>query len=81
VWREPESGVLPVLEELGIGFVPYSPLNRGFLGGALNEHTRFDSGNDNRNTLPKYDEASAPNRTQAWARAVASSPLRSSFST
>jgi aryl-alcohol dehydrogenase-like predicted oxidoreductase len=54
MWREPESGVLPVLEELGIGFVPYSPLNRGFLGGALNEHTRFDSGNDNRNTLPRF---------------------------
>jgi aryl-alcohol dehydrogenase-like predicted oxidoreductase len=54
MWREPESGVLPVLEELGVGFVPYSPLNRGFLGGALNEHTRFDSGNDNRNTLPRF---------------------------
>ncbi|WP_201755994.1 aldo/keto reductase [Corallococcus silvisoli] len=54
MWREPENGVLPVLEELGIGFVPYSPLNRGFLGGALNEYTRFDSGNDNRNTLPRF---------------------------
>jgi len=45
---------VPVLEELGIGFVPYSPLNRGFLGGAINEYTRFDSGNDNRNTLPRF---------------------------
>ncbi|MCP3103690.1 aldo/keto reductase [Myxococcus sp. K15C18031901] len=54
MWREPEKGVLPVLEELGIGFVPYSPLNRGFLGGALNEYTRFDSGNDNRDTLPRF---------------------------
>jgi aryl-alcohol dehydrogenase-like predicted oxidoreductase len=54
MWREPEKEVLPVCEELGIGFVPYSPLNRGFLGGALNEHTRFDSGNDNRNTLPRF---------------------------
>jgi aryl-alcohol dehydrogenase-like predicted oxidoreductase len=54
MWREPENGVLQVLQELGIGFVPYSPLNRGFLGGALNEYTRFDSGNDNRNTLPRF---------------------------
>lgn len=54
MWREPEKNVLPALEELGIGFVPYSPLNRGFLGGSLNEYTRFDSGNDNRNTLPRF---------------------------
>lgn len=54
MWREPEKGVLPVCEELGIGFVPYSPVNRGFLGGNLNEHTRFDSGSDNRNTLPRF---------------------------
>ena len=54
MWREPEKDVLPVLEELGIGFVPYSPINRGFLGGTLNEHTRFDSGNDNRNILPRF---------------------------
>ncbi len=54
MWREPEQEVLPVCEELGIGFVPYSPINRGFLGGDLNEYTRFDSGNDNRNTLPRF---------------------------
>ncbi|MDR3581560.1 MAG: aldo/keto reductase [Oryzomonas sp.] len=54
MWREQEKEVLPVLEELGIGFVPYSPLNRGFLGGTLNEYTKFDSGNDNRNTLPRF---------------------------
>jgi len=54
MWREPEKDVLPVLEELGIGFVPYSPLNRGFLGGTLNEYTKFDSGNDNRATLPRF---------------------------
>ncbi len=54
MWREPEKEVLPALEELGIGFVPYSPINRGFLTGAINEHTRFDSGNDNRNTLPRF---------------------------
>ena len=57
MWREPEEKVLPVCEELRIGFVPYSPLNRGFLGGALNEYTRFDSGNDNRDTLPRFTPA------------------------
>lgn len=54
MWREPEKVVLPVCEELGIGFVPYSPINRGFLGGSLNEYTRFDSGNDNRDILPRF---------------------------
>lgn len=48
------SGVLDVCAELGIGFVPYSPLNRGFLGGAINEFTRFDPSNDNRQTLPRF---------------------------
>lgn len=54
MWREPEKEVLPVCAELGIGFVPYSPINRGFLAGNLNQYTRFDSGNDNRNTLPRF---------------------------
>lgn len=54
MWREPEEKVLPVCEELQIGFVPYSPVNRGFLAGGLNEYTRFDSGNDNRNILPRF---------------------------
>ncbi len=54
MWREPERNIFPVLEELGIGFVPYSPLNRGFLGGDITAYTRFDSGNDNRNTLPRF---------------------------
>lgn len=54
MWREPEAEVLPVCAELGIGFVPYSPVNRGFLGGDINEHTRFDSGNDNRDKLPRF---------------------------
>jgi aryl-alcohol dehydrogenase-like predicted oxidoreductase len=57
MWREPEEKVLPVCENLRIGFVPYSPVNRGFLGGALNEYTRFDSGNDNRNILPRFTPA------------------------
>lgn len=54
MWREPETKVFPVLQELGIGFVPYSPLNRGFLGGTINEYTQFDVTNDNRHTLPRF---------------------------
>lgn len=54
MWREPERSVLPVLEKLGIGFVPYSPINRGFLGGTINEYTRFDARNDNRAILPRF---------------------------
>jgi aryl-alcohol dehydrogenase-like predicted oxidoreductase len=52
-WRKSEHEVLPVLEELGIGFVPYSPLGRGFLTGKMNENTAFDS-TDFRNTLPRF---------------------------
>ena len=52
-WRKSEHEVLPVLEELGIGFVPYSPLGRGFLTGKMNENTTFDTG-DFRNTLPRF---------------------------
>lgn len=51
--RGPEAEVLPTLEELGIGFVPYSPLGRGFLTGAMNENTAFDS-SDFRNALPRF---------------------------
>ena len=50
-WHRPEEEVLPVCEELGIGFVPYSPLGRGFLTGSIDETTTFISG-DNRSTLP-----------------------------
>ena len=49
-----ENGVLDTCRELGIGFVPYSPLNRGFLGGCINEYTVFDRNNDNRHTLPRF---------------------------
>ena len=49
-----DNGVLDVCRELGIGFVPYSPLNRGFLGGCINEYTVFDVNNDNRQTLPRF---------------------------
>lgn len=52
--RGPEAEVLGVCEELGIGFVPYSPLSRGFLSGMINERTKYDPNNDNRPTLPRY---------------------------
>src|SRR6266851_5119814 len=52
-WRKPEEEVLPTLEELGIGFVPYSPLGRGFLTGKMNENTKFDS-SDIRNSIPRF---------------------------
>jgi len=52
-WREPEGDVLPTLEELGIGFVPFSPLGRGFLTGKIDEKTTFESG-DFRSTLPRF---------------------------
>jgi aryl-alcohol dehydrogenase-like predicted oxidoreductase len=52
-WREPEKEVIPTLEELGIGFVPFSPLGKGFLTGKINENTTFDSG-DFRNIVPRF---------------------------
>jgi aryl-alcohol dehydrogenase-like predicted oxidoreductase len=52
-WRRPEQDLFPVLEELGIGFVPYSPLGRGFLTGTIDENTAFDSA-DFRNGLPRF---------------------------
>jgi aryl-alcohol dehydrogenase-like predicted oxidoreductase len=54
-WREPEDSVLPTLEELGIGFVPFSPLGRGFLTGKIDTSTKFDS-TDIRAILPRYSE-------------------------
>jgi len=61
-WREPEKEILPALEELGIGFVPFSPLGRGFLTGAINESTTFDS-KDFRNVVPRFTpEARAANQ-------------------
>ncbi|RUU90818.1 aldo/keto reductase [Mesorhizobium sp. M7A.F.Ca.MR.176.00.0.0] len=54
-WREPEEAILPVLEELGIGFVPFSPLGKGFLTGAIDASTTFDS-SDFRNTVPRFAE-------------------------
>jgi aryl-alcohol dehydrogenase-like predicted oxidoreductase len=52
-WREPEQEILPTLEELGIGFVPFSPLGKGFLTGKVDETTAFDS-SDFRNTVPRF---------------------------
>jgi len=52
-WREPEAEVLPTLEALGIGFVPFSPLGKGFLTGKIDEHTQFDS-TDFRNMVPRF---------------------------
>lgn len=54
-WRQPEEEILPLLEELGIGFVPFSPLGKGFLTGAITAETRFDS-TDFRSTIPRFNE-------------------------
>jgi len=54
-WREPEAEILPTLEELGIGFVPFSPLGKGFLTGAINQDTKFAEG-DFRNIVPRFKE-------------------------
>ncbi len=55
-WRKPEAEVLPTLEELGIGFVPYSPLGKGYLTGKIDQTTTFDS-SDFRNTIPRFSPA------------------------
>jgi aryl-alcohol dehydrogenase-like predicted oxidoreductase len=54
-WREPEAEILPTLEELGIGFVPFSPLGKGFLTGAIRQDTKFEQG-DFRNVVPRFSE-------------------------
>ncbi|MBX2898575.1 MAG: aldo/keto reductase [Cyclobacteriaceae bacterium] len=54
--RRPEEDVIKVCEELGIGFVPYSPISRGMLSGYLNERTKYNSNNDNRGSLPRYQK-------------------------
>jgi aryl-alcohol dehydrogenase-like predicted oxidoreductase len=66
MWREPENEILPTLEELGIGFVPFSPLGRGFLTGTIDQSTQFGEG-DFRNTLPRFTE---PDARQANMRFV-----------
>ncbi|RZK82373.1 MAG: aldo/keto reductase [Pedobacter sp.] len=54
-WREPEQEIIPLLEELGIGFVPFSPLGKGFLTGKIDQNTNFDK-TDFRNTVPRFSE-------------------------
>ena len=63
-WREPEEAILPTLEELGIGFVPFSPLGKGFLTGKIDENTTF-AGSDFRNIVPRFD-AEARKANQAF---------------
>jgi aryl-alcohol dehydrogenase-like predicted oxidoreductase len=61
-WREPEAEIMPTLEDLGIGFVPFSPLGKGYLTGTIDENTNFDS-SDFRNTVPRFaPEARKANR-------------------
>lgn len=66
MYRNVEENILPLCEKLGVGFVPYSPINRGFLGGLINEYTQFDPTNDNRQTLPRF----TPNAIRANSRIV-----------
>jgi aryl-alcohol dehydrogenase-like predicted oxidoreductase len=64
-WREPEDAILPTLEELGIGFVPFSPLGKGFLTGKIDENTTFQSG-DFRNTVPRFTDPAARKGNNAF---------------
>jgi aryl-alcohol dehydrogenase-like predicted oxidoreductase len=68
-WREPEGAILPTLEELGIGFVPFSPLGKGFLTGAIAENTQFESG-DFRNTIPRFTDPDARRANLAFVELV-----------
>ncbi len=64
-WREPENAILPTLEELGIGFVPFSPLGKGFLTGKIDETTTFENG-DFRNTVPRFTDTEARKANRAF---------------
>ena len=64
-WREPEEQIFPALEELGIGFVPFSPLGKGFLTGAIDENTTFES-TDFRNTVPRFTDPDAREANRAF---------------
>lgn len=68
-WREPEDAILPTLEELGIGFVPFSPLGKGFLTGSIDTTTEFQSG-DFRNTVPRFTDAEARHANLAFVELV-----------
>jgi aryl-alcohol dehydrogenase-like predicted oxidoreductase len=69
-WREPEKDVLPTLEELGIGFVPFSPLGRGFLTGKIDQKTTFDS-SDIRNVVPRFTPTTFAERKKATPAQIA----------
>ena len=73
-WRRPEEELLPTLEELGIGFVPYSPLGKGYLTGKIDEHTQFDQ-SDFRNVVPRFT-ASARKANQALVELLTRVALR-----
>jgi aryl-alcohol dehydrogenase-like predicted oxidoreductase len=64
-WREPETEIIPTLEELGIGFVPFSPLGKGFLTGKIDENTKFDP-TDFRNIVPRFTPE-ARKATRPWS--------------
>lgn len=64
-WSEPEEAILPTLEELEIGFVPFSPLGKGFLTGTIDENTTFESG-DFRNTVPRFTDTEARRANRAF---------------
>jgi len=68
-WREPEDTIIPTLEELGIGFVPFSPLGKGFLTGAIDITTTFGEG-DFRNTVPRFTDATAREANLAFVELV-----------
>jgi aryl-alcohol dehydrogenase-like predicted oxidoreductase len=68
-WREPEEAILPTLEELGIGFVPFSPLGKGFLTGAIDRTTQFGEG-DFRNTIPRFTDSAAREANLAFVELV-----------
>jgi aryl-alcohol dehydrogenase-like predicted oxidoreductase len=68
-WREPEESIIPALEELGIGFVPFSPLGKGFLTGAIDEYTRFGE-SDFRNTIPRFTDPDARRANLAFVDLV-----------
>jgi aryl-alcohol dehydrogenase-like predicted oxidoreductase len=68
-WREPEDAILPTLEELGIGFVPFSPLGKGFLTGAIDTTTEFADG-DFRNTVPRFTDPQAREANLAFVELV-----------
>ncbi len=76
-WREPEEAILPTLEELGIGFVPFSPLGKGFLTGKIDENTQFASG-DFRNTVPRFVDREARKANLAFVNVLANVAERKS---